>query len=118
MKTKCRQCGLEVLIGLDGLCADCVSLRDKPDGVSKMTSLGGVPFKDMKQLDEPERFKLIADFLLNNPGQIIQVYVENTGANKGKGDRYIAGVLALVPLASVRRAAGVVPRTETLIFRL
>lgn len=114
----CRQCGQPILIGVDGLCAECTALRDKPDATASRTQLAGVPFKDMKQVDEVDRFKLIADQLRQNQGKNIAVLVENDLSNQGKGDRYIAGVKALVPEVQVRRAPGVVPATETLIFKL
>ena len=116
--SKCRQCGLEILIGDDGLCAECVSLKERPDATSERKELGGVPFQDMKQIDEADRFKLIADYARDNPGKSIALLVENDAANKGKGDRYIAGVKAQVPEVQVRRTAGVVRGTETIIFKL
>jgi len=115
---KCRQCGLEILIGVDGLCADCVNLKDKPDGTAERTQLGGIPFKDLKQIDEADRFQVIAGHLRANRGKNVAVMVESTGRNKGKGDRYIAGVKAIVSDVQVERAAGILPGTETLIFKL
>lgn len=114
----CRQCRQPIVIGVDGLCADCVSLRDRPDATSTRTHLAGVPFKDMKQVDEDDRFKLIADTLRSHRGKNIGVLVESDQANRDKGDRYIAGVKAIVPNVQVRRSPGVVPETETIIFRL
>lgn len=120
MKTSqtCRQCGKGIVIGLDGLCAECVALKEKPDGLSKLTKLGGVPFQDMKKLDEQARFLLIADHINKNPGKNVAVMVERGGENKGKGERYIAGVKAILQNVTVRRAQGLVAGTETLIFKL
>lgn len=114
----CRQCGRPIIIGFDGLCAECVSLRDKPDATASRTHLAGVPFKDMKQVDEVDRFKLIADHLRKNRGKSVAVLVESDPDNQGKGDRYIAGVKALIPEAQVRRTSGLAPETETIIFKL
>lgn len=114
----CRQCGLEILIGVDGLCADCVNLKDKPDGTAARTHLSGVPFKDLKQIDEIDRFQVIAGHLRANRGKNVAVMVESTGRNKGKGDRYIAGVKAIVNEVQVERAAGILSGTEMLIFKL
>lgn len=80
--------------------------------------LGGVPFRDMKQIDEINRFKLIADHLKANRGKRVAVFVENDKANLGKGDRYIAGVVAELPTVKASRGPGVVPGTETLYFTL
>lgn len=120
MKTSqtCRQCGLEIVVGLDGLCAECVALKDKPDELSKQTNLRGVPFKDMKQVDEQDRFKLIAGHVTKNPGKSVAVFVECGGEYKGKGDRYIAGVKAIVPKVTVQRKPGPVIGTETLVYKL
>lgn len=115
---KCRQCNLEILIGEDGLCADCVSLRNHPDATASRTSLAGIPFQDMKQIDEADRFKLIANHLKSNPGQNIGVLLESDPANSGKADRYIAGVRTLVPGATAVKKPGVVAGTVTVIFKL
>jgi hypothetical protein len=115
---KCRQCSQPYTIGLDGLCPECSHLRDFPDATASRTQLAGVPFRDMKQIDETDRFKLIAECLRNNRGKTVAVLVENDATNKGKGDRYIAGVKALVPEAQVSRAPGLVKGTESLMFKL
>jgi hypothetical protein len=115
----CRQCGAPILIGADGLCADCVNLRDKPDTTATRTQLHGVPFKDMKQIDEADRFKMIAGHLKANPGKNVAVMVESGGKYEGKGDRYIAGVQKEAPEATVvKRGPGLVSATETIIFRI
>jgi hypothetical protein len=122
MKTeaaKYRQCGLTSLIMLDGLCPDCVNLRDRPDETSKRASLGGIPFKDLKQVDEADRFKMIANQLRSNPGKTVAVIVEFGGQHAGKGDRYIAGVKAQLPEAKVEaRLVGWLEGTETIMFTL
>lgn len=117
-QTNCRQCGLAILIGEDGLCAECVSLRDRPDATATRTHLNGIPFQDMKQIDEVDRFKLIADKVKSNPGKTIAVLVEYGGANRGKGDRYIAGVRAHLPEVEVSRSIQLVKGIETLVFKI
>lgn len=83
-----------------------------------MTKLGKAPFQDLKQIDEVDRFKVIANHISDNPGKAIVVLVESDAPNKSKGDRYIAGVKSLVPKVGVQRCAGAVSGTETLIFKL
>ena len=71
----------------------------------------------MKQLDEPERFKMIADLLVKNPGKKIAVFVDCGDGHADKGDRYIRGIRALVPKVKLEgRRPGPVKEGETLIF--
>lgn len=112
----CRQCGVPLLLKtLTGLCEECFQWSLKPDGLPKMKSLYGVPFEDMKHLDEDERIKKIAEILKRMPGKIVGVMVDKSPAYQGKGDRWIEKIKSLVPGVRVKdRFDGPVKDTETL----
>lgn len=115
----CRQCGWPYDVGTDGLCKSCRELKEHPDALSKRTSLGGVPFRDMKHMDEPDRIAYIVELLTKNPGRQIAAMVDVGDGHADKGDRYIRGVRAKVPTVKVvSRKPGPVPAVETITFKL
>jgi hypothetical protein len=115
----CRQCGVPLLdLGDDGLCDSCRKLQQNPDGLSKMTKLGGVPFKDMKHLDEDDRVKELVRMLNESPTRAIGFMVDNGPERQGKGDRIIEKVKSLLPTVKIlRRCNGPVANVETISFR-
>lgn len=119
MSVMCRQCGWPYDIGKDdGLCPTCRKLKTSPDGLSKRTHLGKVPFQDMKQMDEVDRIKQIIQHLRENPGKRIAVMVDTGEGHADKGDRYIKQVRAGIPSVElVSRAPGPVPDVETITFK-
>lgn len=115
----CRQCGWPYDVGQDGLCPNCRGLARNPDPLSKRKELGGVPFEDMKQLDEADRFQLIARHIRENPGRNILVMVDTGEGYADKGDRYIKAIRELVPgVKVVSRGPGPVPQAESITFKL
>lgn len=117
-QVNCRQCGKEYQIGLDGLCPDCQQLKDHPDELSAKTHLYGVPFKDMKQVDEADRPARVAKVIQENPGANIGVIVDCGPGYKGKPERFIAAVAKLVPGVQAKKRRGPVPGAETITFHL
>lgn len=116
---RCRQCGWPYDVGQDGLCPNCRQLKQKPDALSKRKELGGVPFQDMKHLDEKDRINQIAEALQRWPDRDIAVLVDTGEGYADKGDRYIKGVRELVPRVSlVARVPGPAAGVETITFRL
>jgi len=102
-----------------GLCEECINLRNQPDSLSNRKHLFGVPFKDVKQVDEDGRIKQITTWLAVNPGKTIGVMVDYGPQHQGKADRYIEKVKALLPEAKVvKRFIGPTPGIETLGFSL
>lgn len=93
----CKQCGFPTGVDDTGLCLNCRQLKAKPDATSKRKELHGVPFDDMKQVEEEQRFVKIAEHLKQNPGKVIAVMVDCGPGYEDKGDRYIRGVRKLVP---------------------
>ena len=82
-------------------------------------TLAGIPFVDMKKVDEKKRYDLIVKYLKENPGRCTAVMVESGGEYEGKGDRYIAGIRELIPdVELVSRKPGPVPETETILLRI
>lgn len=119
IKQRCRQCGRPDPIGPDGLCGNCRELKKHPDPTSFRTRLGGVPFFDMKQTDEQDRFKLIAQMLVTYPGKEIGVMVDIGEGDEDKGDRYIRNIRELVPnVQVVKRGPGPVPKSELITLKL
>ncbi len=116
---RCRQCGAPAESRVDGLCSGCQELKAHPDPLSKITHFGKIPFEDFKQLDEPARFKRIAQHLNANPGRLVAVMVDTGPGHQDKGDRWIRAVRALVPgVLLMGRRPGPVANTETISFQL
>ncbi len=115
----CRQCGTTVGVDRDtGLCLNCAGLAASPDRLATRTTIGAVPFADMKHVDETLRFDAIAKYLRANPGKLVAVMVDTGPDHHGKGDRYIAEITTRVPTAKVvRRNPGPVADVETIGFR-
>lgn len=116
---RCRQCGTpEAKEALnDGLCPSCLRLREAPDGLSKATHIAGVPFTDMKQVDEDKRLKVVAAYLNENRGKIIGVMVDTGPGYEDKGDRYVRTIRQLVPTVKlIGRFPGPRPGVETIQF--
>lgn len=120
MNLFCRQCGVPILeIREDGLCASCYILQDQPDGLSKRKSLMGVPFRDMKHLDEDDRVKELARMLKEKPGLKIGFMVDCGPEYQGKGDRIIEKLSSVIPNVKViSRLVGPVNGVETITFTL
>lgn len=117
MTAPCRQCGWPY-VESDGLCKNCLALRASPDAVSRRTELGGVPFKDMKQMDEPERIALIVDYLTKQPNQSVAVMVDVGDGHADKGDRYVRAIREKLPRVKVvSRRPGPVAAVETITLR-
>lgn len=116
----CRQCGVPLLeLRDDGLCASCYILQKEPDELSKRKELLGVPFQDMKHLDEDDRVKELARILKEKPGITIGFMVENSAEYQGKGDRILEKLRALLPeVKLLRRNNGPIAGIETLTFKL
>jgi hypothetical protein len=107
-----------LVVSDDGLCDSCRKLKENPDGLSKKTSIGGIPFKDMKHLDEDDRVKELVRMLNEKPTQVIGFMVDNGPEHQGKGDRIIEKVKALLPTVNIlRRCNGPVANVETISFR-
>jgi len=86
--------------------------------LSKRLSLAGVPFKDMKQVDEADRIKLIAEYLTKFPGKNIGVMVDTGEGYADKGDRYIRAIRDKIPKVKVvSREPGPVMNVETITFK-
>lgn len=121
MSKFCQQCGVPILLntGTDQLCEDCFQLKQRPDDLSKRKQMFGVPFEDMKHVDEDGRIKVIVDALKNNPGKLIGFMVDTGPAYQGKGDRYIEKLRAVLPnVKVVSRNPGPVKGCETIGFKL
>lgn len=115
----CRQCGWPYDVGTDGLCKNCRTLKEHPDGLSKRTSIGGVPFRDMKHMDEPERIAYIVKLLTGNRGRNIAVMVDVGEGHSDKGDRYVRQVRAKLPTVKlINRCPGPIRAVETITFKL
>ena len=83
------------------------------------TELGGVPFMDMKPIDENDRFDAIAKILKDTPGKAVAVMVDCGPGFEGKGDRYVKAIRAKVPGVSILyRGPGPVPNSEIINFKL
>lgn len=81
--------------------------------------MGGVPFRDMKHLDEDERVKELARLLLETPRLKIGFMVDCGPDYQGKGDRIIEKLRAILPgVKLVSRCHGPVRGVETLTFSL
>lgn len=115
--SSCRQCGWP-WIERDGLCRTCLELRAHPDPLSKRTTLGKIPFQDMKQLDEADRITLIVGHLKKHPGKDIAVLVDCGEGHADKGDRYIKAIREQMPSVKlIKRSPGPIPEGETIILR-
>lgn len=115
----CRRCGWPFGVAPDGLCENCRRLQSKPDELSTSKTFRGVPFQDLKQVDESDRFVEIAACLTRNPGQKIAVMVDTGPGFEDKGDRYIKGVRILAPKTRVvNRFPGPARNSETIVFTL
>jgi len=115
----CKQCGWPFEVGThDGLCPNCRKLQANPDALSKRTTLGGIPFKDLKQLDESERITQIVAFLKAWPGKNIAIVVDCGEGYSDKGDRYIKAVREKLPgVKLISRSPGPVKDGEMITFR-
>lgn len=101
----------------DGLCVGCQELQRNPDALSKLKTVGGVPFKDMKHLDEDDRVKELAKILTDNPNTVVGFMVDTGAAYQGKGDRIIDKLKKLVPdVKIISRRNGPTAGTETIKF--
>jgi hypothetical protein len=116
----CRQCGAPLLeIKDDGLCASCYMLQEHPDGLSKRKELAGIPFRDMKHLDEDDRVRELARLLKQTPKIKIGFMVDCGPQYHGKGDRIIEKLRAILPSVKLHsRLPGPVHEVETLTFTL
>lgn len=115
----CRQCGFPNGVDDTGLCANCRKLKVEPDPLSKRTTLGNVPFVDMKQLDEEKRWNVIAEHIKKNPGKRILVMVDTGIGYDNKGDRYVRAIRERVPgVKLVERRPGPVANGESIVFQL
>lgn len=114
----CRQCGWPYNVDPSGLCDNCRKLQGQPDPLTKRTTLGNVPFKDLKQLDETERFNQIVGHLRANPGKNIVVIVDTGEGYADKGDRYIRAIREQLPdVEIVQRRPGPVAGAESIILK-
>jgi hypothetical protein len=117
----CRQCGVPILDlhpSNGRLCDGCRKFQENPDELSKRKTFRGIPFKDMKHMDEDDRIKMIAQMLSERPTDVIGLMVETSMDCLGKGDRYIEKIRALVPDVKVLgRYPGPAPETEVIKFR-
>lgn len=118
MNEPCRQCGWP-WVERDGLCKSCLQLQANPDPLSKRTSFRGIPFRDMKHLDEVHRIEQIVQYLKDHPGKNVAAMVDSGDGYQDKGDRYIRAVRAKLPTVKiVRRMPGPVKDGETIVFQL
>lgn len=114
---RCRQCG--VILEDPGLCPECAKLEVLPDKIADWKQLTGVPFQDMKSLDETKRWEVIVGHLKAHPGKKIAVMVDCGPSYEGKAERYIQGVTRLLPAVKVMgRKPGPVRGVESIIFQL
>ena len=112
-ENRCRQCG--ILIEEAGLCASCELLKALPDKLASRKELGGIPFQDMKQVDEAERIRILADHLRAHPGMTCHLMVDLLPGYEDKADRYIRLVTAALPGVEVmgRRKGWPIKECET-----
>lgn len=117
----CRQCGFPDAEPASGLCLNCRQLMVKPDNPPKAVNIAGRPveLKDMKSMDETRRWREFAAMLKANRGRTLAFLVDCGPGYEGKGDRYIAGVKALVPdVTVIGRLCTRVPGCEMILFKL
>jgi hypothetical protein len=106
--------------GKRGLCSACEILDVLPDKLSDRKSLCGIPFVDMKRMDEVDRIKQIVQMLRESPGKILLVMVDCGGEYDGKGDRWLAAIRESLPdVKVVRRSINTpIPDVESIHLRL
>lgn len=116
----CPKCGVPMLEKtMTGLCEECFQWSLKPDGLSKRKRLFGVPFEDLKHLDEDERIKQIVGHVKRMPGKVVAFMVDKSPEYQGKGDRWIEKIKALLPGVKIKdRYDGPVKNVETIHLTL
>jgi hypothetical protein len=117
---RCRQCGIPMEESKNGLCAGCDLLETLPDGLAHKKTLHGIPFMDMKTLDEVKRIKAIVEMLQQHPGKKIMVMVDSGPGYEDKADRWIAEIRKQLPQVRVnqRRKNSPVREVESIFLSI